>query len=287
LLFSCAVEKLHKRLKDEDVYERSGFFPASVKAKLKDIAHSGYRSYSRPNFILSKGEIKTLDDLKDGESISIVKPDKGNGVVILDKNDYNSKMEDILQDTTKFERSMDDPVKLTLQRENRLKRLLTTLKKSESISPASYEQLLPTGSRIGILYGLPKVHKNNIPLRPMLSCIDNYSYKVAKFFIPLLNPISSRAYMVKDSFSFVQELLSLNSSNVVMASFDVHSLFTSIPFDETIDIICNRLFCNAVRYHGLTQPELRKLLGFAVKTVTSCLMAFYTTRLTGWLCDRP
>ena len=136
-------------------------------------------------------------------------------------------MEDILQDTTKFERLMDDPVKLTFQRENRLKRLLTTLKKSESISPASYEQLLPTGSRIGILYGLPKVHKNNIPLRPMLSCIDNYSYKVAKFFIPLLNPISSRAYMVKDSFSFVQELLSLNSSNVVMASFDVTSLFTS------------------------------------------------------------
>jgi hypothetical protein len=84
-----------------------------VKAKLKDIAHSGYRSYSRPNFIFSKDEIKTLDDLKDDESIIIVKPDKGNGVVILDKNDYNSKMEDILQDTTKFERSMDDPVKLT------------------------------------------------------------------------------------------------------------------------------------------------------------------------------
>jgi hypothetical protein len=50
-----------------------------------------------------------------------------------------------------------------------------------------------------------------------------------------------------------------------MASFDVTSLFTNIPLDETIDIICNRLFCNAVRYHGLTQPELRKLLGFAVK----------------------
>ena len=111
--FLALFEKLHKRLKDKDVYERSGFFRVSVKAKLKDIAHSGYRSYSRPNFIFSKHEIKTLDDLKDDESIIIVKPDKGNGVVILDKNDYNSKMEDILQDTTKFERLMDDPVKLT------------------------------------------------------------------------------------------------------------------------------------------------------------------------------
>jgi hypothetical protein len=58
--------------------------------------------------------------------------------------------------------------------------------------------------------------------------------------------------MIKDSFSFVQELLSLNldSNNVVMASFDVTSLFTNIPLDETIDIISNRLFSNAVRFHG-------------------------------------
>ena len=75
--------------------------------------------------------------------------------------------------------------------------------------------------------------------------------------------------MVKDSFSFVQELLSLNldSNNVVMASFDVTSLFTNmyIPLDETIDIISNRLFSNAVRFHGLTQLEFKKILGLAVK----------------------
>ena len=75
--------------------------------------------------------------------------------------------------------------------------------------------------------------------------------------------------MVKDSFSFVQELLSLNldSNNVVMASLDVTSLFTNmyIPLDETIDIISNRLFSNAVRFHGLTQLEFNKILGLAVK----------------------
>ncbi len=60
--------------------------------------------------------------------------------------------------------------------------------------------------------------------------------------------------MVRDSFSFVQELLSLdfNSDNLAMASFDVTSLFTSIPLDETIEIIANRLFSNAIRFHDLT-----------------------------------
>ena len=251
----------------ENLYEKYGYFPTSVKAKLKDIAYSGYRSYNRPDFLFSKEEIKSLENLRNCTNIVIVKQDKGNGIVILDKDDYNKKMEAILEDETKFQRLDEDPVKLTLQRENKVKRFLSTLKKSESITPATYEKLYPTGSRIGILYGLPKIHKDNIPLRPILSCINHYSYKIAKFCIPLLNPISSGAYIVMDSLSFVQELLSLNldSKNVVMASFDVTSLFTNIPLDETIDIISKRLFSNAVRFHGLTQLEFKKLLGLAVK----------------------
>ena len=131
---------------------------------LKDIALSGHRSYSRPDFLFSKDDLKTLDNLKKDKNIVIVKPDKGNGVVILDRGDYNRKMEDILRDTTKFERLHVDPVKLTLQRENQIKNLLASLKKSESITQATYKQLYPTGSRIGILYGLPKIHKNSIHL---------------------------------------------------------------------------------------------------------------------------
>ncbi len=234
---------------------------------LKDIALSGHRSYSRPDFLFSKDDLKTLDDLKKDKNIVIVKPDKGNGVVILDRGDYNRKMEDILRDTTKFERLHVDPVKLTLQRENQIKNLLASLKKSESITQATYKQLYPTGSRIGILYGLPKIHKNSIPLRPILSCINNYSYKIAKFFVPILSPICSSAFMVRDSFSFVQELLSLdfNSDNLAMASFDVTSLFTNIPLDETIEIIADRLFSNAIRFHDLTRSEFKQLLNCAVK----------------------
>ena len=107
-------------------------------------------------------------------------------------------MEDIPEDSTKFLRLDDDPVKLTLQRENKLISLLKTL---QSISEATYGQLRPTGPRISILYGLPKIHKDNTPLRPILSCINSYSYKVAKFFIPLLNPISFGVYTVRDSFA--------------------------------------------------------------------------------------
>ena len=98
--------------------------------------------------------------------------------------------------------------------------------RNNCINERTYNELYPTGTRIGILYGLPKIHKSSIPLRPILSSINHYSYKIAKFFIPFLTPISTSSLVIKDSFSFVQELLNsdLNSDNVVMASFDVSSL---------------------------------------------------------------
>ena len=48
----------------------------------------------------------------------------------------------------------------------------------------------------------------------------------------------------KASFSsFVKELLQLKfDSEIVMASFDVTSLFTNIPLDETIEITAQQLF---------------------------------------------
>ena len=135
-------------------------------------------------------------------------------------------------------------MKVTLQRENQVKALLKKLKAANSLNEKTYSELYPTGSRIGILYGLPKIHKSTIPLRPILSSVNHYSHKLAKFFTPLLTPLTTCSLIITDFFSFVQELLNsdIDSSNVVMASFDVTSLFTSIPVNETIDIICNSMF---------------------------------------------
>ena len=176
-------------------------------------------------------------------------------------------MDEILSDNSKFELLNDDPVKVTLQRENQVKSLLKKLKAADSINQETYNELYPTGSHIGILYGLPKIHKSTIPLRPILSSVNHYSYKIARFFIPLLNPISVSSLMIKDSFSFVQELLNsdIDYSKVVMASFDVTSLFTNIPLNETIDIISNRIFSNCKRFQGLNRSEFEKLLTLSVK----------------------
>ena len=163
----------------------------------------------------------------------------------------------------------DDTIKLTLKRESQVKTLLRKLKADNCINERTYNELYSTGTRIGILYGLPKIHKSSIPLRPILSSINHYSYKIAKFFISFLTPISTSSFFIKDSFSFVQELLNsdINSDSVVMASFDVTSLFTNIPVDETVEIIANHIFASFMYLvEGFDRSQFIKLLSLSVNS---------------------
>ena len=82
-------------------------------------------------------QLKILKDLGNDSSIVIMNPDKGNGVVILNKNDYNKKMDEILLDTSKFELLDDDAIKLTLKRESQVKTLLRKLKADNCIIDGS------------------------------------------------------------------------------------------------------------------------------------------------------
>ena len=176
------------------------------------------------------------------------KADKGNTAVILNKNDYISKMNVILDDSSKFQKLSIDQNKVLnhiVHMENRIIDVLKKLKKKKIISENKYEDLYPVGSRPGILYGRAKIHKpikDGVPsFRPILSAIGTPTYKLSKFFVPLLTPLTLNEYTIKDSFSFAEELSNYDS-NLVMASFDVESLFTNIPLQETIELCVDLLF---------------------------------------------
>ena len=86
--------------------------------------------------------------------------------------------ETILSDTSKFKKLDCDMLDLCTKRENKLICFLRDkLLKEKAISESVYRELLSTGSTPGVLYGLPKVHKENCPARPILSAIGTYNYK--------------------------------------------------------------------------------------------------------------
>ena len=207
-----------------------------------------------------------LKELKKDKSIIVTRPDKGRGVVIMDKTDYVSKMNAILSDRTKFSPRFDDP---TLKRERNLTTLLRKLKKDGLISDAFYNTARPTGSAPGRLYGLPKMHKKqqNYPLRPVLSSIRTFNYGLAKALKQMLSSIIKKDTIIKDSFAFVDELKTLKhlSPTSKMVSFDVVSLYTNIPLTETINIILNHLYNDENPPPSIPKDDMVKVLEFATK----------------------
>ena len=95
------------------------------------------------------------------------------------------------------------------------------------------------------MYGLPKIHKENIPLRPILSANNTSSYSLAKFLVTKLSSLTTNEFTLKNSYEFSNYIKTIrNPNNFTMCSFDIESLFTNIPLQETIDIIINKLYPN-------------------------------------------
>ncbi|XP_069981900.1 uncharacterized protein [Penaeus vannamei] len=203
-----------------------------------------------------------LQSLKNDESIIITKPDKGRGVVILNKDDYHQKVLNILSDHTKFKRITTEMSTHLLYLEDKLKRLLRTIKSSIDASTCNF--LSTSGSKPGLLYGLPKVHKPNIPLRPIISSIGTFNYNTAKFLIPIISPLTTNQYTIENSTVFANEITSLNPEQpITMASFDVESLFTNMPLLETSEIIVNNINSTHLNKFDLTKDSFKKLLHIA------------------------
>ena len=122
------------------------------------------------------------------------------------------------------------------------------------------------GTTPGIVYGNPKVHKtvvNNTPkFRPILSAVNTPTNSLAKFLNPILSPLTTNEFTVKNSFDFAEEVVNYDH-NLYMASLDVESLFTNIPLEETIKNCVNDLFSNNFYSGKLSRKDLNELLKLA------------------------
>ena len=231
-IFAC-FESIFLSMKGRLLNKRN---EGKLRAELSHLAQL-YANSFKPSFKDIKTH-KVLHNLRKNKDIVILKPDKGNGVVILNRTDYSKSIMDIIGDSHKFNELVSDP---TISREGKLQRFLRDLKKKDKIDKDICSRIYPSGSQPARLYGLPKMHKvkthNEIPpFRPIVSSVNRYNYQLSKYFNDLVQPLLPNTYSISDTFSFVQELNAKDFSNKFMVSIDVVSLFTNIPLKECIDL---------------------------------------------------
>ena len=104
----------------------------------------------------------------------------------------------------------------------------------------------------------------------ILSATQTYNYALAKWLDDKLKPLVTNQYMISDTFGFVNEVHELVVNNGhILVSYDVSSLFTNVPLEETIQLLADKAFINNwfnETYHlNLNKLDLVDLFRVATK----------------------
>ena len=180
----------------------------------------------------------------------------------MDKEEYISKAQALL-DQPEYKSIPADP---TTRYKNKLISILKSIKAEGGINGVTYRRLYPTGASSPKFYGLPKVHKQGMPLRPTVSSIGAVTYQTAKDLSKILKPLVGKSpHHVHNNEDFLQHLKDIQlGPDEIIISYDVKALFTSVSIQPALTIIEKMLE---------EDPGLQERTSMTVKNII-CLLEF-------------
>ena len=129
--------------------------------------------------------------------------------------------------------------KPTNKYQNKLINLLKTIMAEGGINNITNKRLYPTGAGSPKYYGLPKIHKTGVPLRPIVSSRGSATYETEKELAKILKPLVGRSpHHVQNNKDFLDSIKNIKiKPDECIMSYDVSALFTSISMEPAIKII--------------------------------------------------
>lgn len=201
---------------------------------------------------------RTNEFLKNNVGIFATKSDKGGHTVVLDVSEYEEKLLNVKD----YEEMDTAPLKSLIEKEEIF---INRFKKDKSLKDLFFGLPLFEPNVLGIakFYGLVKIHKNGYPLRPITATTGSVGFVLSKIFNRMLNTVFPRTeYHIKDSYNFVKFLSKIQiKTNERLVSFDVVSMYTSIPVELVKEIILgksNEFF----ELYSLNRADLESMMNF-------------------------
>ncbi|KAI5642939.1 reverse transcriptase (RNA-dependent DNA polymerase) domain-containing protein [Phthorimaea operculella] len=184
-------------------------------------------------------DIKTIKSIKkkiEQNDLVITKADKGNTVVVTSQQEYNEKVNQFLSGDTFVTLNKDPTAKYN-------KAVNDTILSANSIFSERDRYLKPMNPSIPRLHGYYKLHKEDAPIRPVVSYTGAPAYNLAKKANAILKKeINIEQHTVKNSIDLINKIKDHTlPQDATLVSFDVKNLFPSIPIDECKSAISEML----------------------------------------------
>lgn len=194
----------------------------------------------RPNTTKNE-EFDTVKNLNQ-KNCAFLKADKGNKLVVLDNEEYDERMANLILDSS-YETISRNPLPKMIRECDVLRKSI-----SKVFGCRLERNLIVSNPTVAKLYGLPKIHKIGNKMRPIVSNVNTPCYKIAKWLVndlkklPAINSLS-----VKNSYEFAEKISDVKiKDDEIMVSFDVTSLFPSVPVEEALDSLKEHLILSDV-----------------------------------------
>ena len=180
-----------------------------------------------------------LKSLREDESIMVLPVDKGRTGIVMDTDTYRAKMSTLIENGPYQLLNKDLTDRLTRKSSEKL----LFLKRSGYLSEAVYDKIKPRHKQPPRIYGLPKIHKVDVPLRPIVLCVNTFAYDLSAYLANILSPLTGKSeYTVTNSAHFVSTVSNETIlDNEIMVSFDVESLLTDVPIDAAVRAALRKL----------------------------------------------
>ena len=226
---------------------------SNVLSDLKD----GYTKHIQPRTKnLSKHELQSIKELKTDSALIVKLADKGGAIVIWPKDAYlAAEAYRQLNNNNHYKKLTYDSTDEIL---TQTKTLAFNRHKSRIIDSLTHKFLTSdTQARTLQLYLLPKIHKPDVPGRPIISGCEGPTVKVSQYADHLVKPLPKHIpSYVQDTTDFLRRIFTFNknlTNNFILVTIDVQSLYTNIPNDEGIQA-CIDMF----KKHNKTTTELEQ-----------------------------
>ncbi|KAL4706168.1 hypothetical protein ACJJTC_015036 [Scirpophaga incertulas] len=202
----------------------------------------------------STAEQRVLRDIKrkvKENNLIITRADKGNTVVVTKREDYIAKVDQFLCGSL-FMPLKKDPTKKFNEA------VKGTLQSAYSIFTKDTFKLKIMNPQAPKLQAYYKLHKPNVPIRPVVTYRDAPAYKLAAETNNIFKKLTGfqPAHTIKNSLELLQKIQYLQvPEGAILVSFDVVNLFPNIPLSRCKAVIKDILFESVVEPQNIIDLE--------------------------------